>query len=220
MKRYHNAKQIRYITVPIVFALVCILLWFAGIRTVAEKSVAEWQAVWIASSPEYTYRSKESAFDGRQEAEGATGNSVSEVHPMQGEQYGEIRCEAAELSAPLYYGDTEEILEKGAGTYTGLELPGEGGQSLIGAHDTTYFAPLAKLKQNDELTVLTTYGNYLYRVESCEVKDVTEVYPAEAENEEETLILYTCYPFGDTSETRSERYVVYAVRIAKEKGEK
>ena len=35
--------------------------------------------------------------------------------------------------------------------------------------------------------------------------------PFAEEEEQEQLILYTCYPFGETEQTRTQRYLVYAV---------
>ena len=51
--------------------------------------------------------------------------------------------------------------KKGAGSSVHASFPGQGETILVGGHDTTFFAPLEKLEENDEITVNTTYGDYI-----------------------------------------------------------
>lgn len=129
-----------------------------------------------------------------------------------GSLYGKITCSEKELYAPLYYGDTEEILAKGAGTYEGYGIPGEGKTILTGGHDVTYYRPLEDLEAGDIITVTTYWGTYQYRVTEKRIAKVSDIsaYPLE---EQEKLILYTCYPFGEETKERTERCFVYAVRL-------
>lgn len=126
--------------------------------------------------------------------------------PQFGEKYGNITCDAIELKAPLYCGDTDEILEKGAGTSLASSFPGKGEKILIGAHDTTFFAPLADAKVGDEIKVNCTYGNYVYKISSIDIIMGAD-YDLSNEDEEEMLILYTCYPFGQTGGARNEKII-------------
>lgn len=131
---------------------------------------------------------------------------------QQGMQYGVIQCNQKALYAPLYYGDSEEILEKGAGTYMGYALPGEGKTILSGAHDSTYYGALEQIEPGDMIEINTYWGNYQYQVKKCKVAEVSEE-DAYAQEDGELLILYTCYPVGKDSQQRTKRLYVYAERI-------
>lgn len=133
--------------------------------------------------------------------------------PAVGSRYGSIICTEIGLKAPLYYGDSEEILEKGAGQYSLSGMPGEKKSILIGAHDMTFFKPLEKIERNQTIEIKTTYGLYKYKVKETKVikADDPDLYTQE---KGETLILYTCYPFGLLLGDRSQRFVVYCDKIS------
>lgn len=129
-----------------------------------------------------------------------------------GTQYGTIRCEERELEAPLYYGDDDDLLRLGAGQYTNSVTPGSTGVSIIGGHDTTFFAPLEKVQVGDEIQIQTTYGLFVYEVQAMHVAHIMDTNAYELEDPKETVILYTCYPFGQIQEEREFRYYVYCTR--------
>jgi len=128
--------------------------------------------------------------------------------------YGTISCERIELSAPVYYGDNEEILESGVGNYVLSGVPGEGRPILMSAHDATFFAPLEIIEPGDEIVVTTDYGTYTYSVASTLVAEATDKTAYDLTQEKEQLILYTCYPFGQLVGMREERYFVYCDLVA------
>ena len=129
--------------------------------------------------------------------------------------YAVISSETLGLQADVYYGDSEECFSKGAGQYTGSHLFGCGKPILLGGHDTTYFAPLQKAKQGDQITVQTNYGEYIYEVVSTKVAKATDTTAYDLDAAEETLTLYTCYPFGKVSEVRDKRFFVTCRRVDK-----
>ena len=135
------------------------------------------------------------------------------IQPAVGSKYGLISCKAIGLEAPLYYGDSEDILEKGAGQYSLSGMPGQGRSILIGGHDMTFFAPLEKIERNQVIEIKTSYGLYKYKVKETKVIEMTDsdLYRQE---EKETLILYTCYPFGLLLGDRNQRFVVYCDKIS------
>ncbi len=193
------------------YFIMPVLTTVAGIAVIAvfaggflESQTGKWNALWISGAPEYVYAAES-------ENQAATG-SAPEVLPLPGEQYGEILCDEIGLKAPLYYGDTEEILEKGAGTYAGGSLPGRGGSVLVGGHDVTYFAPLESVRKGMILTLKTGDGQYGYEVTDTQIMDVKEYKERKPETEE--LTLYTCYPFGKEGVLRNERFFVYAKKVS------
>lgn len=133
--------------------------------------------------------------------------------PDYGTQYGSISCEEIKLDAPLYYGDGDDLLRRGAGQYTGSAMPGSNGVSIIGAHDSTFFGPLEKVKVGSEVVITTNYGEFTYLVSGVKISKATDESAYQLETEEEQVILYTCYPFGTLSTNRDDRYYVYCSRV-------
>ncbi|MBE5929248.1 MAG: sortase [Lachnospiraceae bacterium] len=124
--------------------------------------------------------------------------------PIYGEQYGNILCKEAGLNAPLYVGDSDEILLKGAGQSLLSDFPGKGGTVLVGGHDTTFFAALEKCSIGDVITLTCTYGLYEYKISDISIISGSNYNIPEIVNNEK-LVLYTCYPFGDTKSIREQK---------------
>ena len=134
--------------------------------------------------------------------------------PKYSEQYGRLTCDELNISSPVFFGDRSNILEKGAGQYSGSSLPGEGGTILIGAHDTTYFENLENVKKGQVFEFTTEYGIYEYEVTKTKIYDedmYDEAYDLSADKEQ--LVLYTCYPFGELNGTKTQRMFVYLEKI-------
>ena len=70
---------------------------------------------------------------------------------------------------PLYYGDSDKLLLKGAGQSVSSEFPGRGGTTLVGGHDTTFFAPLANAQIGDSVILTCTYGKYEYNISDISI---------------------------------------------------
>lgn len=128
-----------------------------------------------------------------------------------GVQYGMIECDRIKLKTPIYFGDYDKIFEVGAGTSLRHEIPGRKGTSLIGAHDSTFFAPLKDIKSGDIIEIDTIYGHYSYEVTDIKIQKVTD-YKPDNQKDLSKIILYTCYPFGEVNGSREERYYVYATK--------
>ncbi len=129
--------------------------------------------------------------------------------PNENELYGVITCEHINLNAPLYYGDSESVLQRGAGQYTKSALPGEGYPILVGGHDASFFSVLKKVKVQDIVTLQTIDKKYEYQVTDIKVLDKNDSSAFDLKEKKEQLILYTCYPFGQLVGDRALRYYVY-----------
>lgn len=127
--------------------------------------------------------------------------------------YGHISCDRISLDAPLYFGDTTTVLKSGVGQYTGSFLPGFGRPLLLAAHNTTYFLPLADIKEGDTVTITTTYGIYKYEITGMQVANKNDTSAYDLSQEEEQLIMYTCYPFNTLGDLEN-RYFVYGNKIS------
>lgn len=190
-------KNKKYTT--IIFTVIASVVITAGAIPAEHLLSAQLTSAFALGSPDFQYEK--------------TGQYQPFTKPPVGSRYGQLICKDIKLEAPLYYGDSEKILEKGAGQYSLSGMPGEGRSILIGAHDMTFFKPLEKIEKNQTVEIETTYGLYKYKVKEIKVleADDPDLYPQE---EKETLILYTCYPFGLILGDRSKRFVVYCDKVS------
>ncbi len=196
-------KKGAFLVTSLVMTAVVIAATALGGADLLKSCLADYRTVWIAGAPAYSYT----------ETEWLQLDSGQIERPIVGNQYARLQCETIGLECPLYMGDSDEVFELGAGTYTGGYLPGENGTILVGGHDTSFFAPLADVEIGDVLEISTNYGIYPYEVTETRIAEVTDTEAYQIGTGTEELILYTCYPFGDTGKVRNERFFVYAKRV-------
>lgn len=133
--------------------------------------------------------------------------------PSNGTLYGNIRVSGTTVNAPLYFGDSPAILNKGAGQYMGSSYPGCGSTVLIGGHSHSFFAGLQQVETGAYITLSTTYGTYVYQVTHTAIKQQTDSTAYDLSSTKENLVLYTCYPFDSMGQT-SRRKFVYSKYIS------
>ena len=201
-----------YTTLPIVYVTLGYVLLFIAGKDFVNMIRAQVSVAMTKGAPDYPNGFDESLYQKALE-EGSV-ESWSEVPlPALGTAYGVISCDNLNIEADVYYGDDEKSLMAGVGQYSGSGLFGCGSTILLGAHDTTYFAGLEDVKPGDVFEVQTNYGHYTYRVNSTKVVKADDSSAYDLSEEKETLILYTCYPFGNVTANRKERFFVYCDRI-------
>lgn len=131
-------------------------------------------------------------------------------YPEYGTQYATIKIDKIDLEAPVYYGDTLEILKKGVGHSSGSYFPGEGGSIIYMGHNSKkMFRRFSELQIGNEIKVTTTYGEYTYKIYDMQLIKETEVDKLPIQKDKEILMVYTCYPFNNIGYA-TQRYVVYA----------
>lgn len=210
-------KAVAYLGTPLVFTLVLAGIFSLLLTGTLGNQLDKWKSLWVSGAPGYSYAyAYAQGKDANTESLPTEGSIASEetTLPLSGDQYGELACEQISLQAPLYYGDSDEILKKGAGTYAGGYLPGMGGTILVGAHDATFFAPLEDIKEKDVISLTTAYGKFQYSVTKTQAADLMDATAYKITDDGERLILYTCYPFGEEGQVRDQRYYVYADKIS------
>ncbi len=101
----------------------------------------------------------------------------------------------------------------GPGHHSASALPGETGNSLIGAHRDTHFAFLENLAIGDRLLVERDDGSeHWFRVADIEVADSRQgELPLDLDGSWLTLV--TCYPFDAIDPGGPLRYVVSAEKL-------
>ena len=102
----------------------------------------------------------------------------------------------------------------GPGHVFGTPLPGETGNSVIGAHRDTHFAFLRELQPGEEIVVEKSVdGTRRYRVAGAEIVDKSETRVLAQRLGESRLTMITCYPFDALRAGGPLRYVVTAKAI-------
>ncbi len=207
---YMNFKEIlKYFYVPIIMGLIVIGVGYAVFRTTSDL----WNSVannFLNTQPIYLTDDLEAKpFKGDEKSQRKEIKLSGITVPKFSQHYGELACKELELDVPVFWGDRPEQLAVGAGQYIGSFLPGYGKTILIGAHNTTYFSALEKVKSGDEFKFTTTYGIYRYKVVDMKVtgKDFDKAYDLASDKEQ--LVLYTCYPYGTLNGTKTKRMFVY-----------
>lgn len=134
--------------------------------------------------------------------------------PVDGEKYAVISIERLNMSVPLYYGDTNALLKKGAGQYTGegSAIFGEGKQILVAGHNTREFRPLQNAQLGDIVKVTTSYGEFAYQIVRMQVYDMNDRSSYDFNLDHEQLAMYTCYPFSGPP-GKTERYFCYCDKL-------
>ena len=118
------------------------------------------------------------------------------VYPYYGDYYAELNCEAAGMKKiPVYSGQDNYVLEKGAGWYNGSVFIGRPGNVVIAGHNHTFFLNLPKCEIGDVVTLETSYCKCTYIINERVVfheSDYTYVYPTD----DDRLTMYTCWNNG------------------------
>lgn len=126
-----------------------------------------------------------------------------------GDLIGRVDIPRIKLSAAIAEGDDERTLGKAVGHLPDTPLPWHRkGNVALAAHRDGLFRPLAKVRLNDDVRVVTQRGEYHYRVKKIHIvgpNDVSVLAPTKTA----TLTLITCYPFSFVGNA-PKRFIVQA----------
>jgi sortase A len=136
-----------------------------------------------------------------------------EFKPDTGEASGLLLIPKIEAELPIVEGTDPDDLEKGVGHYKDSFYPDENGQIVLSGHRDTVFRKAGDLKLGDLLTVIMPYGDYSYEIVSTKIVSAEDTSIITLQNNEEELVLTTCYPFSYVGDA-PDRYIIYAKRIA------
>lgn len=132
--------------------------------------------------------------------------------PKPGDSLGELKFSTLDLNVPVVQGTHEEELKKGAGHFAGSALPGQGGHVLLSGHRDTVFTKLQHLKQGDQVTFTTKYGDFVYEATDFEIVPADDL-TVNVAKDFETLTLTTCYPFDFIGDA-PDRYIIYTKLVS------
>lgn len=198
---------------PIIFLVIGYSLIYVIGKPVIQFVTSSIQLFLLTDTPNFeTTKQSFTAVDNKKIATNARNELPSSKidYPVGGHLYGKVKIEKLQLNVPLYFGDTEEILREGAGQFMGSVYPGELGTSLIGGHNVDDFGKLGAAQVGDEITLQTTYGNYVYRINQIEVRDKKdkEINDMIYQRNDRRVILYTCYPIDSLGLTNERLFAI------------
>ena len=198
---------------PIIFLVIGYSLIYVIGKPVIQFVTSSIQLFLLTDPPNFeTTKQSFTAVDNKKIATNARNELPSSKidYPVGGQLYGKVKIEKLQLNVPLYFGDTEEILREGAGQFMGSVYPGELGTSLIGGHNVDDFGKLGAAQVGDEITLQTTYGNYVYRINQIEVRDKKdkEINDMIYQRNDRRVILYTCYPIDSLGLTNERLFAI------------
>lgn len=213
----HNLKNLlAYIGLPVGFCVFGYLLIYIILTPVISPLLGISQ-IFISDADLNTGENLTSIFvgdQGSQESSDSQTIDMSQVQiPSYGSHYANLSIPSVSIDAPLYFGDSSAALNSGLGQYNGSFIPGMGRPILISGHNNSYFNSLQYISVGDEIIITTNYGVYTYQVTETKILSETDTSAYDLGAQEETLILYTCYPF-DTLGFTPQRFFVYADKVS------
>jgi sortase A len=216
-------KRLAYFGMPVLFCAIAYVLFALALMPLWPYASAVLGMAVAEEAPDFS-QALTRVFDPEAEKPKPTAKDnaiqgVEAAFPNTGEQHGQITCERIGLDAPVYWDDTDEILNVGVGQSIASLPPGYGGVIILSAHNTTFFACLEDIQEGDEVKFATNWCDYTYRVERVKVYDelVLEDLLSQKirkEDGDEELVLYTCYPFYAISSRKTDRLCVFATRVS------
>lgn len=206
-------KQIMaHILVPLSFLILGYSLTYIALKPVVDLGTSFIGMLITQNAPGFD-GSLNSIYTGNT-LTGGTVPLADVVIPDIGTHYAQITSTRIGLDAPVYFGDSYKILNRGVGHFGGSFLPGFGKTILLSGHNNTFFAPLEHIIVGDILTYQTNYGTYTYRVRETKILHYADPTAVDLTADREQLILYTCYDFSTLGGRKQQRLFVYLDRIS------
>lgn len=224
-------KTLAYFGMPVLFCLLGYAVLFGALQPVWGTITATIGLLVADEAPTfdsdlsvvYDPEAKQSSSQTGQQSQSQGGgqNVISGdgvVFPENGEQYGQLVCESIGLDAPVYWGDSDDILMYGLGQSIISLPPGFGTAIILSGHNNTFFKCLQNVARGNVMQFHTNYGDYKYQIVKVEVLDENDLLKVlidkAADETQERLIIYTCYPFHVVTGRKTDRLVAYGRKIS------
>ncbi|NLA73600.1 MAG: sortase [Clostridiales bacterium] len=203
IKNNKNIKDCRksFLILPGIFLLCGYLLIYVAFLPVARPFLSMYSLAFTGNTSSLGTNADDisSIFSGNT---GRTGGDIkaSEIeYPTWGDHFGTILVEGTKINAPLIFGDSVTLLNKGACVSLYGGVPGYAKTVMVSAHNNTFFRDLQSSGNIGALVnIETNYGSYVYRIVEKKIahRDDTSAYISyierEDDKENEFLIIYTC----------------------------
>lgn len=134
-----------------------------------------------------------------------------------GELIGRVDIPRLQLSAAVAEGDDDKTLGKAVGHLPDTPLPWERqGNVGLAAHRDGLFRRLEGIRIDDDIRIVTSRGDYHYRVVKTHIVDPDDVWVL-APTTAPTVTLITCYPFAFVGNA-PQRFIVQAELVGQVSG--
>lgn len=144
----------------------------------------------------------------------AVGSDGLKLNPNVGDRYANLIISKIGVNAPIFFGDSNEIILNGVGHSMASYFPGEGGSVIMCEHNyLNNFNRLQELEKGDIIEIKTGYGDFNYIVVDKQIVHETETYKLPITKEKEQLMIYTCHEMPEELGQTQYRMVVYADKI-------
>jgi len=124
---------------------------------------------------------------------------------------GRLEAPRVHLSVMVEDGDDDGTLKVAAGHLPDTPLPWEIGNSAVAGHRDSFFRPLAGIRVNDRLRLVTPHGEFHYAVANVRVVEPNDL-SVLTQNGRSSLTLITCYPFSYVGRA-PKRFIVRADHV-------
>lgn len=123
-----------------------------------------------------------------------------------------------EKDIPVYFGDSKAILKKGAGMWFNSRFCGQKGKTVLSAHVTSHFYEIEDTTVGTQVHVSASYGDYVYEVTDIVIFKYTDnsVISPDKTEDEDTLVMYTCYPRKNGYRFKTERMALICKKVSGE----
>ncbi|PLT87457.1 hypothetical protein CDL20_06795 [Mediterraneibacter gnavus] len=119
-----------------------------------------------------------------------------------GKMLGYIQIDKIDVYCPIYYGTSEEVLNKGIGVVEHSSLPvgGSGTHSVLAGHSglpsRKLFTDIDQLEMGDLIFIHVLDQNFAYRVNQSKIVLPTETDDLKIQKDKDEITLLTCTPYG------------------------
>lgn len=215
--RHHNHSSSNRVLRAVTFVLtpflilvltgsLCVLLLakpYGAAKPFADMVFDTSQSSYVETAAEGTnlnslniYRDDDAPINLKEVVDEETGERHSIIYPYYGDYYGTVTCESAGMNEiPIYSGQGDDILLRGAGWFNGSVFIGQEGNVVLAAHNHTYFRNLPNCNVGDTVVIDTDFVRQTYIVTDKQVfhqSDYTYVRPTD----DDRLTMYTCWNNG------------------------
>ncbi|MBQ4119623.1 MAG: class D sortase [Clostridia bacterium] len=211
--KFNFKKLTVHLCVPLAFAILGYCILFLGANSTIKSLLGIWDIISSESDSTLTEADNDIYTDKLFGMYEETIPSSVITFPLMGTKYAEISIESTALNCSVFFGDSPQILRKGAGHYAGSSFAGFGSTVLISGHNNRYFDTLKDAQIGSIITLKTNYGIYTYRITHTAIKKNTDRTAYDLGAKKENIVLYTCYPFNTLGLT-SQRYFVYGEYVS------
>ena len=142
-------------------------------------------------------------------------NEYFDILDIDGGIMGTVEIPSIHVRLPIYHGESEDVLKKGAAHLekTSFPIGGSDTRACISAHSgypaQKFFDDIDELETDDIIYINVLNQELTYKVCDREVVEPDEIEKLKVEKGRDLLTLITCYPYG----INSHRLLVHAQRV-------